>query len=84
MSAKLKYGIALAALIGLQHLITSDAFAITAGAAKECDVLTDKTYPSRVPGNPAAGRLNGTPQEIQKYFNKCLVNGGNEGNGGKV
>lgn len=78
MSAKLKYGIALAALIGLEHpLITPSAFAITAEVAKKCSALTDKAYPLRVPGNPAAGRTHGTPQEIREYFNKCVANEGN-------
>jgi len=27
----------------------------------------------RVPGNPAAGHLNGTSQDIENYFNKCVA-----------
>jgi hypothetical protein len=78
VSAKLKYWIALATLIGFQHpLITSYAFAATAEVAKKCNALTDKAYPLRVPGNPAAGRTHGTPQEIQNYFKTCVANGGN-------
>jgi hypothetical protein len=30
-----------------------------------------------VAGNPAAGRANGTAQDLREYFNKCVANGGN-------
>lgn len=78
MSATLKYGIALAALIELQRLlIAPSALAVTAEVAKKCSALTDNAYPLRVPGNPAAGRTHGTPQEIRNYFNSCVGSGGN-------
>jgi hypothetical protein len=41
--------------------------------------LTDKAYPLRVPGNPAAGREHGTAKEVRDYFNKCVANRGNIG-----
>lgn len=78
MSAKLKYGIALVASIWLAHSLTiRGALAVSAEVAKKCGALTDKAYPLRVPGNPAAGRTHGTPQEIRDYFNKCVASGGN-------
>jgi hypothetical protein len=76
--AKLGYGAALVAAIGVAHLMaTPSASAITAEVAKKCDVLTEKAYPLRVPGNPAAGHKHGSTKEIQDYFNKCVTNGGN-------
>jgi hypothetical protein len=51
--------------------------AITAELAKKCGALTDKAYPLRVPGNPAAGREYGTAKKVRDYFNKCVANGGN-------
>jgi len=78
MSSKLKYGVILVALIWLAFpLMTRGALAITAEMAKKCRALTDKAYPLRVPGNPAAGRLNGSGRDATAYFNKCVANGGN-------
>jgi hypothetical protein len=77
MPATLKHRTALVALIFLLHaLMAQSASAITAEVAKKCSALTDKAYPPRVPGNPAAGHLNGTSQDIENYFNKCVANGG--------
>jgi hypothetical protein len=77
MPTKLSYGIALA-LVCLAHLPTTrSATAITAELAKKCVALTDKAYPLRVPGNPAAGREHGTAKEARDYFNKCVAKGGN-------
>jgi hypothetical protein len=68
---------ALITLIFLIHaLTTQSALAITAEVAKKCGGLTDKAYPPREPGNPAAGHLNGTSQDVENYFNKCVANGG--------
>ena len=53
--------------------------AVTAELARKCGLLTDKAYPLRVPGNPAAGREHGTAKEVRDYFNKCVANGGNMG-----
>src|SRR4029077_9053513 len=78
MLTKLRYGTALLALICLTPLPTTrSAMAITAELAKKCGALTDKAYPLRVPGNPAAGREHGTAKEARDYFNKCVANGGN-------
>jgi hypothetical protein len=78
MPATLKHRTALVALIFLLHaLMAQSASAITAEVAKKCSALTDKAYPPRVPGNPAAGHLNGTSQDVVSYFNNCVANGGN-------
>lgn len=78
MPAKLKYGIALIALICLSQVLTKgSASAITVEVARKCGALTDKAFPLLVPGNPAAGRTHGTGQDLRQYFNKCVANGGN-------
>jgi hypothetical protein len=78
MPARLGYGAALVAAIGVAYLpAVRSASAITVEVAKKCDVLTEKAYPLRVPGNPAAGHLRGSAKEIQDYFNKCVANDGN-------
>jgi hypothetical protein len=83
MSAKLKYGRLLIALIWLGHPLGS-AFAVSVEVAKKCQVLTNMAFPLRVPGNPAAGRTHGTSKDVQDYFNKCVTNGSNmEGDQGK-
>jgi hypothetical protein len=75
-----RFMIALIALIYLaDSLAAPSASAITAEVAKKCGALTDMAYPLRVPGNPAAGRTHGTPQDLKDYFNKCVANGGNVG-----
>jgi hypothetical protein len=67
-----------ATLIFLSYLsMAQNASAISVEVAKKCRALTDKAYPLRVPGNPAAGRILGTAQDVQNYFNKCVANGGN-------
>ena len=82
MPATLKHRTALVALIFLLHaLMAQSASAITAEVAKKCSALTDKAYPPRVPGNPAAGHLNGTSQDVENYFNKCVANGGKVSDG---
>jgi hypothetical protein len=77
VSAKLKHWTTLVALIFLsQALLAQNALTVTAEVARKCGTLADKAYPPRVPGNPAAGHLNGTSQDVQVYFNKCVANGG--------
>ena len=61
----------------LNTLPSGGASAITAEVAKKCGALSDKAYPPKVIGNPAAGRQNGTTQDFRNYFNKCAANGGN-------
>jgi hypothetical protein len=80
MSIHLKYGMAFVVAAGLAYaLTTSGASAVTVEVAKQCGALADKAFPLRVPGNPAAGRARGTPEECRSYFNKCLASGGNAG-----
>jgi hypothetical protein len=75
--AKLKHRTALITLISLLHaLMAQSALAITPEVAKKCGDLTAKAYPPRVPGNPAAGYLSGTSQDVRDYFNKCVARGG--------
>lgn len=52
------------------------AAAVTVEVARACKTLTDKAYPPREPGNPAAGILKGGGRVAQDYFNKCVANGG--------
>jgi hypothetical protein len=56
--------------------MTTGASAITVEVAKACNVLTDKAFPPRQAGNPAAGSAKGTAQDQRAYFNKCVANGG--------
>jgi hypothetical protein len=82
MLTKLRYDTALLALVFLAHLPTTQgAIAITVELARKCGALTDKAYPLRVPGNPAAGREHGTAKDVRDYFNKCVANRGNIGSG---
>ena len=78
MSAKFDLRIALlGSIFAMALLIPSRGFAITAEVAKNCSALATKAYPLRFPGNPAGGRVNGTGADFQKYFSKCVANGGN-------
>jgi hypothetical protein len=73
----LRHRTALFTLLFVLHaLMAQSAFAITAEVARKCGELTDKAYPPREPGNPAAGHLNGTSQDVDNYFKKCVANGG--------
>ena len=56
--------------------VTVGASAITAELAKKCQALTQKAYPPRVIGNPAAGSAKGSGKDEQAYFSKCIKNGG--------
>jgi hypothetical protein len=77
VASKLKNGSITATLICLSSLpMAQNASAISAEVAKKCGALTDRAYPLRMPGNPAAGRTRGTAQDVQDYFNKCVANGG--------
>jgi hypothetical protein len=76
MSANLKLGIVFVVSAGFAFAPISAASAVTVEVARQCGALADKAFPLRVPGNPAAGRVRGTPDEFRSYFNKCLANGG--------
>jgi histidine ammonia-lyase len=56
--------------------MTDGASAVSVEVARKCNALTAKAFPPRVPGNPAAGRANGTAESARAYFNKCVANGG--------
>lgn len=78
MLQKLRYATALVALICIVGgMMTSGSSALTVDVARKCQTLIAKAYPPLVPGNPAAGRKNGTAQVVRAYFNKCVANGGN-------
>jgi hypothetical protein len=44
--------------------------------AKKCAALTQKAFPPRVVGNPAAGSFGGSGRSERAYFNECIRNGG--------
>lgn len=78
MRIKLKIGTAFLALICMSWALPQrSALAITAEVAKKCEALSQKAYPPRVMGNPAAGRQDGTTDDLRNYFSKCVANGGN-------
>jgi hypothetical protein len=58
--------------------LTADtaAAAPSAELAKKCAVLTQKAFPPRVVGNPAAGSFGGSGRSERAYFNECIKNGG--------
>ena len=56
--------------------MTFPASAITVEVARKCDALVSKAFPSREPGNPAAGSAKGSGYDVQAYFKKCVANGG--------
>jgi hypothetical protein len=76
MMASLKFGSAVVASICIAAASTS-ASAVTAEVAKKCDALVAKEFPPAEPGNPAAGSTKGAPESQNRYFRKCLANGGN-------
>jgi hypothetical protein len=55
---------------------SSPTFAVTAEVAKKCEILLNKAFPPRVPGNPAAGSAKGSGHDAQLYFKKCVASGG--------
>jgi hypothetical protein len=75
------FGSAHVALICLAvGVMTNAASAETVEVAKKCALLTQKAYPPREPGNPAAGSAKGTGQVEQDYYKKCVANNGNVDN----
>jgi hypothetical protein len=67
---------ALLLLIGV-GLGADGAFAApTAELAKKCAALTQKAFPPRVVGNPAAGSFGGSSRSQQTFFNECVKNAG--------
>lgn len=76
MLASLKFVSALLALVCIAVVTMSDASAVSVEVARKCNALIAKSFPPRVPGNPAAGRANGTAQTVRAYFQNCVVHGG--------
>src|SRR5690348_9782631 len=70
---RMTFAICVAAIV----MLPTGASAITAEVAKKCNVLLEKAFPPRQPGNPAAGSSKGTAQDQRSYFKKCVDNGGN-------
>jgi hypothetical protein len=62
--------------------MATGASAITVEVAKACQVLTEKAFPPRQAGNPAAGSAKGSGQDQRAYFRKCVANGGKVEDGG--
>jgi hypothetical protein len=80
MPPRTKFRSVLAAAIGIAFgSMANGASAVTVEIAKKCEALTTVAYPPRVPGNPAAGSDKGTGADEQKYYAKCVANGGNTG-----
>jgi hypothetical protein len=44
--------------------------------AKKCAVATQKAFPPRLIGNPAAGTYGGSGPSERAYFNECIKNQG--------
>ena len=77
MLTRSRRGLTFLGLIGIALGSTPNpARAVTVEVARKCKVLTDKAYPSREPGNPAAGSAKGGGRVAQDYFEKCVANGG--------
>jgi hypothetical protein len=55
---------------------TPSATPITVELAEKCTALTDKAFPWRVPDDPAAGRVHGSPKQARDYYNECVVKNG--------
>jgi hypothetical protein len=68
--------ISAALLFVVADSMTNGASPITVELAKKCHALTDKAFPPRVIGNPAAGSAKGSGKDEQAYFSKCVKNGG--------
>jgi hypothetical protein len=73
-------GMLFAPLILPAALAPNGASAITVEVAKKCNVLLEKQFPPRQPGNPAAGSSKGSSQDQRDFFKKCVDNGGNVDN----
>ena len=69
-----------AALLLAAILMPTAASAITAELAKKCNLMLEKAFPPRAPGNPAAGSAKGSAQVQRDYFKKCVDNNGNMDN----
>jgi len=64
-------------LTGAALLPTLSQAAISAEVAKKCQILREKQFPPREPGNPASGSAKGSSKDQIEFFKKCVANGGN-------
>jgi hypothetical protein len=66
------------ALICIGLVLTSNtaAAATSVELAKKCAIASQKAFPPRVIGNPAAGTYGGSGQSERAYFNECIKNRG--------
>lgn len=64
-------------------LLPDRASAITAELARKCSALTEKQFPPRQPGNPAAGSAKGSGSDQRAYYSKCIANDGKVDSEGK-
>jgi hypothetical protein len=62
--------------MGLGLMANTAAPAPSAEIAKKCAVLTQKAFPPRVVGNPAAGTFGGSGRSERVYFDECVKNAG--------
>jgi hypothetical protein len=62
--------------IGVGLIADGAPAAPTAELAKKCAALTQKAFPPRVVGNPAAGSFGGSGRSERAYFDECIKNGG--------
>lgn len=56
--------------------MTSRVSAITIEVAKKCQMETEKAFPPRQLGNPAAGSAKGSAKDTRAFYSKCVANGG--------
>ena len=84
MFANWKSGCVLLALgCTLFGLLPDRALAVTAELARKCSAVTEKQFPPRQPGNPAAGSAKGSGSDRRAYYSKCIANDGKVDSEGK-
>ena len=77
IALRIRFGISLFALVFAAILVQPNvSSAVTVEVARKCQALTSKAFPPRELGNPAAGSAKGSGLDQQKYFEKCVANGG--------
>jgi len=64
-------------LAGAALLPTLSQAEISEEVAKKCQILREKQFPPREPGNPASGSAKGSWKDQSDFFRKCIANGGN-------
>lgn len=64
------------AALALTTSLATGASAISLEVAQKCDNAVANAFPSREPGNPAAGSAKGSGRDERAYYKKCVANGG--------